>query len=191
MTESDDTAMNDGNKKSRFRWSSLTYWVLAIAATVLGAGWYTQSARFNEDVGTLMQDNSDSELAALQVDFDDGSRSTVGDFKGRYLLLDFWASWCPYCRLSMPAFEALQQKYPQRLKVLAINTLEPVADARAYLKEQQLTLPLVQSSALVQQLQVKVLPTAVLLDPDGKRVWAAVGFVPLVTPALLEKAIAP
>lgn len=181
--------MTDSIEKPRSRWSMVTYWVLAISATVLGTGWYIQSARFNDDVGTVLDGGSDGELAAIKVRFDDGSSNTLGDFQGRYLLLDFWASWCPYCRLSMPAFEALQEKYPSRLKVLAINTRESAADARAYLKEQQLMLQLAQSPALVQQLQVQVLPTTVLLDPRGKRVWASVGFVPVVTPALLEKAI--
>jgi len=183
--------MNDSSEKPRSRWPMVAYWVLAISATVLGTGWYIQSARFNDDVGLVLDGGTDSELAAITVSFDDGSSRTLGDFQGRYLLLDFWASWCPYCRLSMPAFEALQDKYPERLRVLAINTRESAADARAYLKKEQLKLELVQSPALVQQLQVQVLPTTVLLDPKGKRVWATVGFVPVVTPALLEKAIAP
>ena len=183
--------MTDSKQQKRSRWPMVLYWVFAIAGTVLGMGWYTQSAQFNDDVGALLDSGTASTLAAAGIHFEDGSSATVADYQGRYLLLDFWASWCPYCRLSMPAFEALQQKYPKRLKVLAINSGESAADARAYLKQQQLSLQLAQSPALIELLQVQVLPTTVLLNPNGKRVWATVGYVPLVTPALLEKALAP
>ena len=171
------------------RWRTLLYWVFAITGTVLGAGWYTQSGSLNSEVEGLLDNGSSEVLATIQVHHADGRSQPLADFQGRYLLLDFWASWCPYCRISMPAFEKLQHKYPDKLAVLAVNTLESINDGQAYMQKQGLKLPLVRSPELVEWLDVQVLPTTVLLDPKGKRVWAAVGFVPLITPALLEKEI--
>jgi len=175
----------------RSRWPMILYWLAAISLTFVGAGWYTQSALLNSDVEGLMDDGSDAALAAIEVHHADGSAQPLADFRGRYLLLDFWASWCPYCRISMPAFEALQKKYPDTLTVLAVNTQESFNDGQAWMKQQDLDLTLVRSEALVDKLAIRMLPSSVLLDPQGKRIWATVGFVPLITPALLEKELQP
>lgn len=175
--------------KTRSRWNWVLYWVFAISATVAGMGWYTQSSWLNNDVGELL--SGGNEIAAVPIIAQDGSVQTLSDYKGRYVLLDFWASWCPYCRYSLPAYEELQKKYPQRLAVLPINTLEPLNEGVAFLDKEGIDLPALKSPQLVEQFAVKVLPTTVLLDRDGKRVWAAVGYVPLVTLALLEKKIQP
>ena len=176
--------------KTRSRWkSAVLYWVFAITATVVGMGWYTQSSWLNSDVGELL--SAGDEIVAAPIVARDGSVQTLSDYKGRYVLLDFWASWCPYCRYSLPAYEALQRKYPQRLAVLPINTLEALDKGATFLEQEGIDLPALKSPQLVEQFKVKVLPTTVLLDPDGKRVWAVVGYVPLLTVALLEKKIKP
>jgi len=185
----DDIATPEPPRRKRSRWLMALYWVCAIAGTVIGAGWYTQSSLINSDVDALLVSGTDRDLSAIEVHYPDGSSKTLAEFHGRYLLIDFWASWCPYCRISMPTYEALQHKYPDKLTLLAINTGESLADAQAWLKDQGLKLPLLRSPALEARLDVKVLPTTVLLDPKGKRVWATVGYVPVVTPALLEREI--
>jgi len=184
-----DTDSAETATKTRSRWSWVLYWVFAITATGVGMGWYTQSSWVNDDVEQLLSPGL--EPGTLPIIAQDGSVRMLSEYKGRYVLLDFWASWCPYCRYSLPAYDELQKKYPQRLVVLPINTLEPLKDGAAFLKQKGFDLPALQSPQLVEQFKVKVLPTSVLLDPDGKRVWAVVGYVPLVTVALLEKKIKP
>lgn len=186
-----DTADPEFRSRARSRWLMALYWVCAITGTVAVAGWYSQSGLVNSDVDELLVSGGDKDLSAIKVQYPDGSSKTLAAFHGRYLLIDFWASWCPYCRISMPTYEALQHKYPDKLTLLAINSGESVADAQAWLKGQGLELPLLRSPALEARLDVKVLPTTVLLDPKGKRIWATVGYVPVVTPALLEKEIKP
>jgi len=177
--------------RARSRWPMVAYWVLAIGATVLGAGWYTQSGLLNTAVKGVMDSSSDTNLAGIELEHPDGSRQPLSDFQGRYVLLDFWASWCPYCRLSMPAYSALQKKHPDRLIVLAVNTQEPLSEGQAWMQQQDLDLTLVRSPQLVTALDIGVLPTSILLDPKGKRLWATVGFVPVITPTLLERELKP
>jgi len=175
--------------KRRSRWNWVLYWVLAITATGVGMGWYTQSSLLNKDVEQLLTAADD--ISTVPIVGRDGSVQMLSEYRGRYVLLDFWASWCPYCRYSLPAYEELQKRYPKRLAVLPINALESLDDGAAFLKQKDIDLPVLQSPQLVEHFKVKVLPTTVLLDPDGKRVWAVVGYVPLVTVALLEKKIKP
>jgi thiol-disulfide isomerase/thioredoxin len=182
-----DTTETASKTRSRWRWG--LYWVLAITATVVGTGWYTQSSLLNNDVEQLLTAGDD--IGTVPIVARDGSVQSLSEYRGRYVLLDFWASWCPYCRYSLPAYEELQKKYPRRLAVLPINTLESLDDGAAFLKQKGIDLPALKAPQLVEQFKVKVLPTTVLLDPDGKRVWAVVGYVPLMTVALLEKKIKP
>ena len=178
--------MTEATPTKRWRWKWPIYWLLAIAGTFVGSGWYGQSSTLNTDVRDLLL-TAERNPSDLLVFGGNGYEHRISDFRGRYVLLDFWASWCPYCRLSMPAYEALQKRYPERLEVLAINTLEPIEDARAFLEQEGIELRLLRSPQLVERFKVQVLPTTVLLDPNGRRVWATVGYVPLVTTHLLEE----
>jgi len=188
MPDTDSSTETPAKPRSAWK-ANVLYWVFAISATVIGMGWYTQSSWINYDVEQLL--SADLDLTSLPIIAEDGTVQTLADYKGRYVLLDFWASWCPYCRYSLPAYDELQKKYPKRLVVLPINTLEPLEEGAAFLKQKGIDLPALQSPQLAEQFKVKVLPTSVLVDPEGKRVWAVVGYVPLVTVALLEKKIKP
>lgn len=175
------------NKPGRRRLNWLLYWLVALAGTFFGSAWYGQSSSLNSEVHALLNDtpeSSDTPIFGIA-----GYERRLSDFRGRYLLIDFWASWCPYCRLSLPAYEALQKRHPDRLEVLAINAMEPVEDARVFLQQHGIGLRLLRSPRLVEQFNVQVLPTTVLLDPQGRKVWANIGYVPLVTTELLEKHI--
>lgn len=46
---------------------------------------------------------------------------TLDDFKGKVVILNFWATWCGYCKLKMPKLDALQQQYPKDLRVLSVS----------------------------------------------------------------------
>ena len=51
----------------------------------------------------------------------DTSSVSLEQFKGKFLLLDFWATWCGYCRANLPKLEKLQQQYPEELAVMLVN----------------------------------------------------------------------
>ena len=95
----------------------------------------------------------------------------LADVRGQVVLLNFWASWCEPCRAEMPALEALAQRHgPQRLRVLTINFKEPAATVQRYVQRSGLQLPVLldPSGALARQWGVRVFPTTVLLDAQGR-----------------------
>jgi len=53
----------------------------------------------------------DFDLATL-----DGRRVKLSDFRGKAVLLNFWATWCPPCKIEMPWFEELQKQYGERFR---------------------------------------------------------------------------
>ncbi|MBX2813661.1 MAG: TlpA family protein disulfide reductase [Myxococcales bacterium] len=92
------------------------------------------------------------------------------DFKGSVVLLDFWATWCPPCIVSLPKLERIHQRYAKEgFTVLAINQ-EPgqIPMLRSFVASRELTFPVVvDSGTIADTYRVSVLPTMVLIDRNG------------------------
>ena len=108
----------------------------------------------------------------------DGASYRVSDFKGKPVLLDFWATWCLPCRESRPVVESLYREYKDRgLVVLAVSDESPETVV-AFLKGSAFPYPVILSdaSAFLQPYGVAYLPTFVLIGRDGKIAGYQAGF---------------
>lgn len=103
----------------------------------------------------------------------DGNEVSLGDYKGKKILLNFWASWCPPCRAEMPDMEKFYQKYKDEgYTVIAVNmaaTEKNPQDALAFVEENDLTFPvLVDEKGSIKALyNVMSFPTSYFIDSDG------------------------
>lgn len=119
----------------------------------------------------------------------DGSVYRLSDFRGRYLLVNFWAVWCSPCRLEMPS---MQRAY-QRLKsdgfdMIAIHVGPSLDNAKRYAQELGLTFPiLVDADMDLGSWQVTGLPTTYLVDPQGNIIAEAVGEREWDDPKVIER----
>ncbi len=102
------------------------------------------------------------------------------------MLLDFWASWCPPCRASMPELADMQARHGDKLIILAINVMEAEIDGLNYATDTAYKLRFVHSEKLAALFKVKVLPTKILLDKHKNVVWAGTGHIPFLTQKWLE-----
>ena len=108
------------------------------------------------------------ELAGLDLN---GRAWHLGDLRGKGVLVNFWASWCPPCLAEMPSLQALAQFYgPEKLVVLTVNFKESAAVAQRFAQRADLGLPVLldPSGALARQWGATVFPTSVLVAADGK-----------------------
>jgi len=98
-------------------------------------------------------------------------------YRGKYVLVNFWAYWCAPCLREFSALEALYQAFStNRLEILAVHvgTMTPVA--QQFLKDQSITFTiLVDEEAKLKAWKVSGLPMSYLIDPAGKLVFYAVG----------------
>ena len=101
-----------------------------------------------------------------------GDMVSLSDLRGKVVLVNFWASWCPPCRSEMPAMERIYSEYgPDEFVILAVNNSrqDNPTDAERFVSEKELTFPILldldgQVSVLY---QVHSLPTSFFVDREG------------------------
>ncbi len=108
-----------------------------------------------------------------------GGAASLADFKGKVVLVDFWASWCSPCRQSFPWMNKLQQQYQaEGLEVVAINLDQEVELATDFLQEvpAQFTVLLDTDAQLPGEYGVMGMPSSYLIDRNGKIRAQHIGF---------------
>jgi len=99
-----------------------------------------------------------------------GKKVSLSGLKGSVVLLDFWATWCPPCRESMPGLERLHKTYGSRgLTVLAISMDEGGWDhVKSFMDENRITFSVLQGTEDVStKYQVRMIPAIYLVDKQG------------------------
>ena len=104
------------------------------------------------------------------------------DFRGRPVLLNFWASWCGPCRMELPELEKLQEELKSTgFAVIAVNMDRSPAQGIRFLEMNHLDVPAYRlDNRTLAMLGVKSLPTNVLLDRNGRPVQLYRGYAPSV-----------
>ncbi len=108
----------------------------------------------------------------LSFEARDGSPRSLTDFRGRWVLVNLWATWCEPCMREMPSLDRLQGKLGDRLTVLAVSedrggahVVDPFIGKLAI---KNLAIYLDPKSLTGQALGVRGLPTSVLIDGEGR-----------------------
>lgn len=104
---------------------------------------------------------------------------TLSEFKGKVVLLDFWASWCVPCRASFPWMNQMQNRYgPQGLEVIAINLDKDRALADDFLSNRvvEFTLAFDPAGEVASRYGLKGMPSSYLIDKQGQILKSHIGF---------------
>ncbi|MBV8601543.1 MAG: TlpA family protein disulfide reductase [Candidatus Eremiobacteraeota bacterium] len=113
-----------------------------------------------------------------------GGTFALAKARGHVVFLDFWASWCEPCKLSIPLIERYKKAHPDTL-VFSVNAGEPVAVAERYARGANMTRVAFDPEMKVSDaFGVTVFPTMIVIDPDGKERAKWIGFNPLIEQAM-------
>jgi thiol-disulfide isomerase/thioredoxin len=110
----------------------------------------------------------------------EGRPRALGEFQGRIVVLNFWATWCAPCREEMPGFQRLQGRWPGRVQFVGVSA-EEVAKVAAFARSLGITYPLWVGGDEVIELSKRlgnsagVLPHTVVLDGTGRVAAVKVG----------------
>ncbi len=131
----------------------------------------------------LQQENTSAEESSVAPDFAlptlDGKTVKLSDFKGKVVIVDFWATWCPPCRKGIPDLIALQ-KENKNLQIIGISVDQnPDEVIPGFVKEYGINYPVViaDEKVIMSYGGIRNIPTSFVISSDGKIVSKYVGLV--------------
>ena len=117
---------------------------------------------------------------SFQLEDLNGQKISLEQFRGKIVLLDFWATWCEPCRMTMPVVERLSREYSNDMVLLAVNLMETPEAVERYVVEQG-----IQSRVLFDKngevgriYGAESIPLQFLIDRDGVVRNVQAGFSP-------------
>ncbi len=155
---------------------------IGLVASVLG-GWLWVRAR-DDAVGEVAMPITQSTGAAPAANFTltaiDGHRLQLSDLRGKVVLLDFWATWCPPCKAELPDLEALyrQDSVSHNLTVVGVDVEENAGLTQAFARQYNLTFPLLpdpDGKVSDDVYAIRALPTSFVIDRSGNVRYTWVG----------------
>lgn len=144
---------------------------VAAAAAVAGAGVAWWRLRPSGASG----DRADA-LWALTLDTPAGAELALSSLRGRPLLVNFWATWCPPCRQELPSLSRLKKKLSgEAFEILSVNIGEDVDTVFDFAGNPAYPMLFDHDSTAMAAWPVKGVPTTLLVDRQGRLAYRAVG----------------
>lgn len=123
------------------------------------------------------EDNSDEEpkfakvgkkAPDITVTKFDGTEAKLSEYYGKPIIIEFWATWCGYCKKELPALEMLKENYGEEINILALNCGDTAEDAEDFWNESDYTF----EAAMVgtedsYRYGTDSIPVTVIIDADG------------------------
>lgn len=141
------------------------YKIILITGLLLCSGLHVASAS-NGSIETYTAPDSFQFTLPDLID----KQHSLTDYRGKILLVNFWASWCPPCIHEMPALQKLNKKLANdNFEIIALNVGEKKYKVRKFVNLIKLDLPVLLDTAsnTFNQWNIKTLPTSFLIDADG------------------------
>ena len=110
------------------------------------------------------------EASDFEVTLTDGTTFKLSDQRGKAVLVNLWATWCPPCVAEMPDLQKLSEDYAEELVVLGINVGDTAEDAAAFMEENGYTYPMYVDADYTLALSMfpsPYIPFTVVIDPNG------------------------
>jgi peroxiredoxin len=162
----------------------------AVLLIALWASVWTPSAVARPDVAGLLDPIPEQpEAPGFDLEGPDGETYRLADMRGKPVIVNFWATWCPPCRAEMPALQrAWEQLEEQGVMLVAVNVGETKEEIDAFAAQVEVDFPLPMDTEMTvsQSWPMRGLPTTFVVDPEGRLVYRAQGEREWDDPALLE-----
>ncbi len=140
----------------------ISFTLIAFSLNAFSAGNFKQAPDF------LLKDSS-------------GKTHTIADYKGKPLIIQFWATWCPYCKKLQPGLNKIYNQYKDvegnhKIQIIGISfDEEKDAQPALVLKQRGINFPtLLKGEQAAKDYGVQGTPTTFFIDKDGKILWKTI-----------------
>ena len=156
--------MNTAARKPRRWWRWALEIVLIVAVVLLVRAW-------------LARDLAQGPAPAIEAELLDGNPVSLEDYADRPMLLHFWATWCPICRLEEGEIMRLSRSHPVLTVAMQSGT---AGEVEAHLTERERELDVVNDpdGALARRFGVRAVPSTFIIDREGQIVFRKQGYAP-------------
>jgi thiol-disulfide isomerase/thioredoxin len=164
---------------------AVTAFVAAASIAVAGMVSYTRrvetamkTAKVDGRTITLLKERK--AIDPITVRTIDGEDISLAGLRGKVVIVNFWATWCPPCREEIPDLIALQSKYKDQLQVIGVSQDEaPASMVAQFASEHAMNYPVVMDTPELERLftNIHALPTSFVIDRDGRIAQRHVGML--------------
>lgn len=175
---------------------AMRWWgVVVLLAVASGVIYFTQDKKEISEVNSVPQEKESPEEGFLAPQFAlydlNGKMVSLRDFRGKVILLNFWATWCPPCKREIPSLERLYQiRKDKNFEVLAVNVDRGShSQIASFAEKQRMSFPILLNSegGVGDKYQVQAIPTSFLLDKKGVIRWKIRGAIEWDDPSVLSR----
>ncbi|MBQ2959138.1 MAG: TlpA family protein disulfide reductase [Alistipes sp.] len=196
--------MSEKKFKKRGSTASLVAMLLILIALVVAIIMWPTEASAEASRSSVVQDDIAKTTLIIEgdkapdftVEMLDGSKVKLSSLRGKVVLINFWATWCPPCRQEMSHLQegVIDHFAGREVVVLPISRGEDRATVESFIKKMCYTFPvgLDKSQAIYRQYASNYIPRSVVVGKDGKVVYVAVGYdeeIAKEVNAAIEKAL--
>ena len=164
--------------------SVLTLTLLSLTMALVACTSKSKPAESAAATATTEQTESTEESGEMAPDFElpnlQGATTKLSGLRGKYVVIDFWGSWCVWCIRGIPQMKTYYTKYKDKMESLGVDCRDTEDKWRAAVEEHQLPWLQVRCDddnlrKLGSKYGIQGFPTKVVVDPEGKLIKTVVG----------------
>jgi thiol-disulfide isomerase/thioredoxin len=129
-------------------------------------------------IGNLSPELNEKDISGIRID--------LKDYKGKYIVLDFWGSWCAPCKRGLPQMKEYYEKYKEKFEFISIACNDKESDLEKIIDDYELKWTQILNNAdndLSAKFEIEAYPTKIILDPNG----SIIGIFKGENPAFYQK----
>lgn len=143
------------------------------------------------DNNELIFHNSPKKIETMNLSRLDGTNIDLKKISNKYLIINFWATWCPPCIKEIPDLLELQEKFNNKIKLVFISVdSSPEKVIPKFIKKnnfKNFDVFTDQNFSITKKLKVKIMPTTIIVDKDSFEIARIIGYAKWLDEAFIEK----